>query len=100
MRDMNNKVNTNSGDEMTKSSSNALNEKNKSKKESDVSNKKNKAKLDKKPSRNRLIKSMQNLFFYDRTRSESAERIESSSSNESSKKLERKSNPFIPNNNH
>lgn len=95
MRDMNNKVNTNSGDEMTKSNSKNMKEK----KDVDASNKKNKAKLEKKPNRNRLIKSMQNLFFYDRTRSESAERIESSSSNESSKKLERKSNPFISNNN-
>ena len=77
----------NTDDEMSKKDE-ILYEKNK--KDSADSAKKSKTKFEKKSSRNRLIKSMQNLFFYDKSRSVSSEALESN--NESHKKIERKSN--------
>ena len=79
----------NTDDEMSKKDE-ILYEKNKNKKDSADSAKKSKTKFEKKSSRNRLIKSMQNLFFYDKSRSVSSEALESN--NESHKKIERKSN--------
>jgi hypothetical protein len=79
----------NTDDEMSKKEE-ILYEKNKNKKDADLA-KKSKIKLEKKSGHNRLIKSMQNLFFYDKSRSVSSEALESNNNNESNKKIERKS---------